>query len=185
MPPLRYAVVSYIQDPVGEFVRQMRDTLHPQLRHSAAHVSILPPRLLQGSESALMEEFRHQCAREQAFPVELGEIDTFVPVTPTVFLRVLHGTDSMRAVHDRFNAGQLGGKEDWPYVPHMTILKTVTFEEVDPARAIAQQQWARFQGSRVGWVRTLTFVRETENQTWVDLATETLAGPAAGESSLI
>jgi 2'-5' RNA ligase len=181
MPPLRYAVVSYIQDPVGEFVRQMRDTLHPQLRHSAAHVSILPPRLLQGTEAELMQAFRRQCAREQAFAVELGEIDTFVPVTPTVFLRVMRGTESMREVHDRFNAGQLGGREDWPYVPHMTILKTMTFEEVDPARAIAQQQWASFRGSRVGWVRTLTFVRETESQSWVDLATETLAEPVDGE----
>lgn len=174
--PARYAVVSYIQDPVGEFVRQMRDTLHPQLRHSAAHVSILPPRYLEGSESELLDAFERQCAAEVAFPVELGEIDTFEPVTPTVFLHVLAGAEPMQATHQRFNAGALGGKEDWPYVPHMTILKTMTFAQVADARATAQAQWARFAGSRVGWVQELTFVREGADQTWVDLATVRLSG---------
>ncbi len=176
--PVRYAVVSYIQDPVGEFVRQMRDTLHPQLRHSAAHVSILPPRLLEGDEAELLREFVLRCTAEPAFSVELGEIDTFVPVTPTVFLHVLKGMDEMRSLHERFNAGALKGHEDWPYVPHMTILKTVTFEEEEHARSIAQEQWATFTGSRVGWIRALTFVREGADQTWVDLATVPLGGPS-------
>ena len=176
MTPTRYAVVSYIQDAVGEFVREMRDTLHPQLRHSAAHVSILPPRCLSADEAVLLRQFESLCAREAAFSVQLGEIDTFEPVTPTVFLKVVAGADRMRLLHDHFNAGELGGPEDWPYVPHMTILKTMTFEEVAAARSTAEAQWATFGGSRVGWVRSLTFVREGADQTWVDLATARLEG---------
>ena len=45
----RYALVAYVRSPVGEFVERQRRELHPALPHLAAHLTVLPPRLLQGS----------------------------------------------------------------------------------------------------------------------------------------
>ena len=177
MQPLRYAVVAYIQDAVGEFVRQMREELHPQLRHSAAHVSILPPRYLEAGESGIMETFAALCATESPFAVNLGGVATFAPVTPTVFLRVEAGADRMRCMHSRFGSSSLGGVDDWPYVPHLTILKTTSLDRVPLAQSTAEAQWAAYAGSRTAWVRELTFVRENAGQTWVDLATFPLGSP--------
>src|SRR5438128_8784657 len=46
----RYALVAYVRNPVGEFVEHLRRDLHPDLPHLAAHLTVLPPRLLHNSE---------------------------------------------------------------------------------------------------------------------------------------
>jgi len=51
----RYALVAYVRDAVGEFVATLRRELHPDLPHLPAHLTILPPRRLQGSEIAALE----------------------------------------------------------------------------------------------------------------------------------
>src|SRR5579883_2340887 len=51
----RYALVAYVRDPVGKFVEKLRRELHPELPHLAAHLTILPPRLLRGSEEGVTE----------------------------------------------------------------------------------------------------------------------------------
>jgi len=43
MPSSRYALVTYVRNPVGEFVTQLRRELHPTLPHMPAHLTILPP----------------------------------------------------------------------------------------------------------------------------------------------
>ena len=49
----RYALVAYVRNPVGEFVESLRRELHPELPHLAAHVTLLPPRFLAGTETLL------------------------------------------------------------------------------------------------------------------------------------
>src|SRR5271169_4369001 len=100
----RYALVAYLRNPAGEFVENLRRELHPELPHLAAHLSILPPRPLQGSESAASQVIQRICAHEEPFEVTLGEVETFVPVTPTVYIRVAAGADRMHELHAKLNA---------------------------------------------------------------------------------
>src|SRR5438093_210409 len=86
--PLRYALVAYVRNPVGEFVEKLRRELHPELPHLAAHLTILPPRALQSTEPAAREVLEEVCSGVEPFEVTLGDVETFVPVTPTVFMRV-------------------------------------------------------------------------------------------------
>ena len=88
MPSSRYALVTYVRNPVGEFVTQLRRELHPTLPHMPAHLTILPPRELIGSESAALEFLEEACSHAVPFSVELGDVDTFLPTTPTVFIQV-------------------------------------------------------------------------------------------------
>ena len=177
MQALRYAVVAYIKDPVGEFVRQMREEFRPEVHHSAAHVSVLPPRYLEVGETAILETFEELCSSESQFTVALGELDTFAPATPTIFLRVTDGAGRLCQMHSRFGASSLGGAEDWPYIPHMTILKTPSLAEMPLAMVAAEAHWASYKGDRTAWVRELTFVRENADLQWVDLATFPLHSP--------
>ena len=55
MSSSRYALVTYVRSPVGEFVEQLRRELHPTTAHMAAHLTILPPRELSGTEAAALE----------------------------------------------------------------------------------------------------------------------------------
>jgi 2'-5' RNA ligase len=166
----RYALVAYVRNPVGEFVESLRKELHPELPHLAAHVTLLPPRLLHGTESAALENMEELCKEVEPFEVSLGEVETFIPVTPTVFIRVAHAAYRMRELHDRLNVNALACHEEWPYMPHLTIVKMGAEDQAQYAYRVARTRWAEFDQSRCIEVRDLTFVREEAQNLWVDLA---------------
>ena len=165
----RYALVAYVRSPVGEFVENLRRELHPDLPHLAAHLTILPPRPLQGSEAAAIQGLESICGMAEPFEIALGDVETFVPVTPTVYIKVTQAADLMQDFHDRLNTENLAFSEEWPYMPHLTIVKTAEHLAAD-ALAIARQRWAEFAGSRRILLDRFTFVREDLQNCWIDLA---------------
>jgi len=169
MSSSRYALVTYVRNPVGEFVEQLRRELHPTTAHMAAHLTILPPRELQGSEAAALEFLEESCSHVVPFNVELGEVETFLPTTPTVFIQVKHAAYRLRELHDQLCGRGLRCEENWPYIPHLTILKTEVNEQAQAALAVARERWAAFAGERHVHVEELMFVREHEG-CWQDLA---------------
>lgn len=166
----RYALVAYVRKPVGEFVARLRRELHPELPHMAAHLTILPPRLLTGSETSVIQTLAETCREVEPFEVTLGEVETFIPVTPTVFIRVAHAAVRMQELHDQLNRDGIGCSEELPYVPHLTIAKMGTEELAWRAFEMARRRWARYPGSRHIALEELMFVRENEPNQWVDLA---------------
>lgn len=166
----RYAVVAYVKDAVGEFVESLRQELHPELPHLAAHVTLLPPRRLQGSEASALEAMEDVCREVEPFEVSLGEVETFIPVTPTVFIRVAHAAYRMRELHDELNINGLACREEWPYMPHLTIVKMSAEDQAQHAYRVARTRWAEFDESRCIGIRDLSFVREEAQNKWVDLA---------------
>lgn len=169
MASSRYALVTYVRNSVGEFVEQLRRELHPSTAHMAAHLTILPPRELAGTEAAALEFLEEACSHVVPFDVELGGVNTFLPTTPTVFIEVKHAAYRMRELHDQLCGRGLSCKENWPYTPHLTIVKTEFDNEARLALEVARERWARFQGSRHIHVEELMFVRENDGN-WHDVA---------------
>jgi 2'-5' RNA ligase len=163
-------LVAYVKNSVGEFVESLRKELHPELPHLAAHVTLLPPRPINGSEAEALETMEELCREVEPFEVSLGEVETFIPVTPTVFIRVAHAAYRMRELHDRLNVNALSYREEWPYMPHLTIVKMGAEEQAQHAYRVARTRWAEFDESRCIEVRDLTFVREEGQNRWLDLA---------------
>ncbi|MCI0353558.1 MAG: 2'-5' RNA ligase family protein, partial [Acidobacteria bacterium] len=100
MRPLQYAVVAYVRNPVGRFVEALRREVYPEHGHLPAHLTLLPPRCLNGSEEAALETLGQICATVEPFEVSLSEVESFIPVTPTVFIRVEESV-KLRQLHDR------------------------------------------------------------------------------------
>jgi 2'-5' RNA ligase len=169
MPSSRYALVTYVRNSVGEFVEQLRRELHPTLAHMPAHLTILPPRELTMTEAAAVEFLEEACGRVLPFNVELGDVETFLPTTPTLFIQVKRAAYRMRELHDQLNGQGLCCEESWPYIPHLTILKTERDEQARAALVIARERWAKFPGTRQVYVDKLMFVRETDGF-WQDVA---------------
>jgi 2'-5' RNA ligase len=169
MPTSRHALVTYVRNPVGEFVEQLRRELHPPTAHMAAHLTILPPRELAGTEAAALEFLEEACSRIVPFDVELGDVETFLPTTPTVFIQVKHAAYRMRELHDQLCGRGLRCQESWPYIPHLTILKAELDEQAQSAYLVARERWAAFPGTREVHVEELMFVREDEG-CWQDVA---------------
>lgn len=165
-----YALVAYIKDPVGLFVEQLRRDLHPELGHLSAHVTVLPPRPLFGTEEEADVLLSEVASRYTPFQLQMGEVETFVPATPTVFIRVAHAAYRMRELHDELNKGPLWYDEPWPYMPHLTIAKLESVDRVMDVIDDARRRWAEFQGPRVVQVERMTFVRGCGPNTWTDLS---------------
>src|SRR5439155_20067637 len=106
--PLRYALVAYVRNPVGEFVERLRRELHPELPHLAAHLTILPPRTLQNTELAAREVLEEACSDIEPFVVTLGDVETFVLVTPTLFIRVAYAAYRLCELDDRLTTTMFG-----------------------------------------------------------------------------
>jgi 2'-5' RNA ligase len=170
MTQVRYALVGYVRSSVGKFVESLRQELHPQLPHLAAHVTVLPPRCLQGSELSALETLEEVCAQVSPFEIILGDVDTFCPATPTVFIRVAESAQFLHQLHERLNIEALSYLEEWPYMPHLTIVKMSTEEQAKEAYLTARDRWAQFSGNRRIDLKELTFVREDAPNRWVDLA---------------
>ena len=170
MPGQRYALVAYVKGPAGEFVEKLRRELHPDLPHLAAHLTILPPRPLLGSESSAIQTLQHLCGQAEPFEVNLGCVETFIPVTPTVYIRVDGTASHMCELHQRLNSQALACQEEWPYTPHLTIAKMSGEKLARDAFKIASERWERYSGSRRILVERLTFVREEAQNQWIDLA---------------
>ena len=166
----RYALVAYVKSPAGEFVENLRRELHPDLPHLAAHLTILPPRPLQGSESLALQTLERICGAEEPFEVALGAVETFVPVTPTVFIRVEAAASRMCELHSKLNQEVLRFQEEWPYIPHLTIAKMGDEQNAQSAFAVSRERWDAYSGSRRILLERLTFVREDSPNCWVDLA---------------
>ncbi len=166
-----YAVVAYVRSPIGSFVENLRRDLHPEHPELPAHVTILPPRTLAGSEEEARQHIEQVCHGAEPFEITMGDVETFAPTTPTVFIRVAHAAYRMRELHDKLNANGLEYQEPWPYMPHLTIVKLGEAAAAQEAAATSRIRWAGYQGSRRILVDELTFVREGQGAySWVDLA---------------
>jgi 2'-5' RNA ligase len=166
---LVYAAVAYVRSPVGIFVEELRRELHPAHTHADAHLTILPPRPLRGTEQQAIDALQQACRSASPFEVRMGDVETFIPLTPTVFLRVARGAYRMRELHDKLNRDALPFEEPWPYMPHLTVAKMDQADEalrvIDPAR----QRWQEYKGPRDVRIDSLTFVKGT-GERWIDLA---------------
>lgn len=170
MQNTRYGLVAYVKSAAGEFVENLRRELHPDLPHLAAHLTILPPRLLRSSESAALRRLESICGGEEPFEVHLGGVETFIPVTPTVYIRVDGAASRMDDLHRRLNIDELAFQEEWPYIPHLTIVKMTAEQTARSALELARERWANYGGNRCILLERLTFVREDAQNCWVDLA---------------
>jgi 2'-5' RNA ligase len=183
--PPQYAVVAYVRNPVGHFVEDLRRELHPDHSHLAAHVTVLPPRQLSGTEEQAIRTLQEHSARFATFEVQLGEVETFCPTTPTVFLRVERFAHRFRDLHEDLNVGPLHFEEQWPYMPHMTIVKMPELVGAEQALVKSRARWADYSGNRSARIEELTFVREGENNQWIDLATVHLGQSGSTQSGSV
>ncbi|HTV65758.1 MAG TPA: 2'-5' RNA ligase family protein [Bryocella sp.] len=178
MDGLVYAVVAYVRNPVGIFVEELRRELHPAHTHADAHLTILPPRPLAGSGQEALKVLTDVTQSVNRFEVTMGDVETFAPVTPTVFLRVARGAYRMRELRERLNRDAFFFNEPWPYMPHLTIAKMDSLEEARKVLEAARRRWLSYSGPRTVSINSLALVKGS-GERWVDIAKVPLADGSA------
>ena len=120
----RYALVSYVRNPVGEFVEKLRQELHPAMSHMPSHLTIpSAPRAAFQRGGRAGVSGRHTAAYVIPFDVELGDVRHFSYYSHSFHASEARCGSHARAAWDQFEK-TLPSKEIWPYIPHLTIVKT-------------------------------------------------------------
>ena len=174
--PVQYALVAYVRSELGEFVEGLRRELHPAHAHLPTHLTVLPPRPLQGPEADAVSMLQGLSAEVAPFQVELGEVASFLPTTPTVFIRLSRAGYKMRELHDLLNRTPLAYEESLPYMPHVTVAKLDDNQRAAEVLRTSKERWEHYGGSHCIEVERLTFVRGSAHA-WTDVAEVTLSAP--------
>ena len=165
-----YAIVVYLHGPLAQFVNRLREQLNPEYAGKGTHLTVLPPRPLVISEEAAAEEARAQCAGWEPFELEVGSVQTFLPVNHVVYLGLGQGADQLRRMHQTLNRGYLACQEPLEFSPHITIAQDLSEQRILDVFAQVSSGFAAYAGPRRHPVRTLTFVRQNDAGDWIDLA---------------
>jgi 2'-5' RNA ligase len=167
-PMNQFALVSYIPDPLGKFLDQLRLELVPGCSPHA-HVTILPPRTILADESKAASELIANASDFSDFEVELGDVEVF-PVSKVVFIGIKRGERELREMYRSLNRGAVKFTEPFPYHPHVTLAQKFPVEDFDRVYELALRRWAEYRYTRSFAVDTLAFVKNLYGNHWQDLA---------------
>ena len=173
-----YALVSYLLDPLGKFLNELRQDLDPG-GHGMSHLTILPPRPLACASDETWGALKDRLRDFEPFAVELGGVD-FFPNTSVIYLAVNSGFHELVKMHDSLNNGPANCVEAFEYHPHVTLAQDLRGAEFDHALSVCRERWERFQHWRFHRIDRLTFVQNTRDDRWTDLASLQLASHVAG-----
>lgn len=172
----QFALVSYIPDPLGAFLDELRLELVPGCSPHA-HVTILPPRPVDCDPDRAARQLRELAAQFRDFEVELGEVEIF-PVSKVIFISLWRGERELRAMYRTLNQGTVAFREPFPYHPHTTLAQNFPPEQVDRLMRLAEKRWAEYKGPRSFRVHSLDFVKNIYGNCWTDLASIELVSPS-------
>ncbi len=136
---------------------------------------MLPPRPLAGGlpENA-WDDLSDSLDGFTPFRVELTTIEVF-PGTNVIYLAVGGGYRELEIMHGALNQGPLEFAEPYEYHPHVTLAQQLLPEQVEKAAECARARWKEFSYSRSFTVDRLTFVQNTQENRWADLAGRVLS----------
>lgn len=128
-----------VPEPYGSFLQEERAGFGDRAAHGIpTHITLLPPTevdaaALPGIEDHLAEV----AASSRPFPMRLEGTDTFRPLSPVVFIKVVEGAEGCTALQERVRTGSgpCARELHFPYHPHVTVAHGISEDAMDRAYA--------------------------------------------------
>ena len=172
-----FSLVSYIPGRLGGFLTDLRRELVAGCV-AQSHVTLLPPRPLFIESGAAEEELREQVAAFAPIRIDISGV-SFFEQTAVVYADVGEGRDELLYIHSALNTGSLHFDEPFSFHPHITLAQGITAEDLPKLYATAVRRWKEAALATSFIIDTLTFVQNTVENRWIDLAECALRGEAA------
>jgi len=163
-----FALVTYIPDPLGPFLDNLRRELVPGIS-PRSHVTVLPPRLLSVPRSEAIAALRRWIVDFGPFEIEAGRVEVF-PRSDVVYLEIGAGRKDLYRMHQAMNVGPLKFDEPYPYHPHITLAQDLTHEQSIELAKLARRRWSEYPYQRAFTVESMDFVQSSDRKIWRDLA---------------
>ncbi|MBB0246264.1 2'-5' RNA ligase family protein [Streptomyces alkaliphilus] len=127
-----------VPEPHGSLLQQYRfgvgDTAASGI---PTHVTLVPPTVVEVAARSAVEEYLAGIAASgRPFPMRLSGTDTFRPLSPVVFVRVVRGGTACGRLQERIRdpRGPLARELGFPYHPHVTVAHGIAEEAMDRAQ---------------------------------------------------
>jgi 2'-5' RNA ligase len=170
-----FALVSYLTGPLAAFLDKLRHEIVPDCR-AKPHLTLLPPRPIQVPPDQAWIEIKQHLQDFQPLRVELDGVAIF-PESQVIYLAVKSGSPELDRMNAILNSGALSFEEPFDYHPHVTLAKDLLPGFVGPAYEVAVERWRNARVPREFVIDKLTFVQNTLDNGWLDLAALDLASP--------
>ena len=146
------------------------------------HVTLVPPVNVPSDEVlAAWTVVRAAATTARPFEVVLGPAASFAPETPTVHLSVGGGPedlDRLTSLRGSLFRGPLSRPDHRPYVPHVTLRRSATQEQIDGALAALVGQFGPWEVDRVSLLEHVAPDEQVgRGSRWFTLAEEPFGGP--------
>jgi 2'-5' RNA ligase len=172
-----FSLVSYIPGRLGEFLTRLRQELIAGCV-AQSHVTILPPRPLFIELQAAEDELRERVAAFAPVRIGLPRIRVFEQ-TAVVFADIREGRNELLHMHNALNTGAFYFDEPFSYHPHVTLAQGMSPEQLPELYETALRRWKEAAPATSFTIESLTFVQNTVENRWIDLAECALRGEAA------
>lgn len=163
-PGQLFALIGFVPGALGNYLNHMRGQLVPACPFNS-HVTLLPPRVLNGSAGDLSRILRHRLKAVEPFEVSLGNVEVF-PSTGVIYLGIKSGGDVLRKIHKMLSQDEFAYNETYPYHPHLTLAQDFSVLRIDEMAQRAESLWESWQGARNFVVDNLSFVQGVDLCTW-------------------
>lgn len=127
-----------VPEPYGSFLQERRAGFGDPAAHGIpTHVTLLPPTEVDASALPAVESYLAEvAAASQPFPMRLKGTDTFRPLSPVVFVKIVEGAEECTALQERVReaSGPCARELQFPYHPHVTVAHGIDEAAMDRAQ---------------------------------------------------
>ncbi|MFI2643076.1 2'-5' RNA ligase family protein [Streptomyces sp. NPDC018610] len=128
-----------VPEPHGSLLQERRAGFGDAAAHGIpTHVTLLPPTEVEAAELPAVEaHLTEVAAAGRPFTMRLSGTDTFRPLSPVVYVRVVEGAEACGRLQQRVRAtsGPLARELQFPYHPHVTVAHGIDEAAMDRALA--------------------------------------------------
>ena len=134
-----FALVSYLPHQLASCLTQIRKHFGMSAR-SEPHVTVLPRRPLARDLEKASRHALNVLSGFPAFQVELSSVQLFAE-TNVLYLGISRGRSNLETLHAALNTGQLAHKEEFEFLPHLTLGGPVQDGEALQVHAQVAAEW--------------------------------------------
>jgi 2'-5' RNA ligase len=127
-----------VPEPHGSLLQERRAGFGDAAAHGIpTHVTLLPPTEVDTADLPAVEaHLTEVAAAGRPFTMRLSGTDTFRPLSPVVYVRVVAGADACTWLQQRVRdpAGPVARELQFPYHPHVTVAHGIDEAAMDRAQ---------------------------------------------------
>lgn len=131
-------VLIAVPQPWDELLTEVRLQLGDCSAHRVPpHITLVPPIAVHTSlKEDVIRHLRSVASRFRPFRIKLGSVQSFLPVSPVMYLGLREGAESCRDLADEIRGGPLSYTPRFEYHPHVTLSTEATHSDLAKAREL-------------------------------------------------